>query len=143
MNDEWDRHDQDLPAVSPRSRGVALALCMTIGVFGGHRYYVGKIGTGLLMLCTMGGLGMWWLYDVITLAAGSFRDAEGRRVVRWAEADMLDSLGGRLRGRDQELILGELDHMRGDVSELQERVDFLERMLARARERGAMGPGER
>src|SRR4051812_20377707 len=68
---------------SNKSRGVATALAALLGVFGAHRFYVGKTGTGVLMLCSVGGLGIWYLYDLILVAAGSFRDAEGRLVVRW------------------------------------------------------------
>ena len=63
---------------SERSRGVALALAALLGPFGAHRFYVGKTGTGVLMLCTVGGLGLWYLYDVIMVAGGSFRDIDGR-----------------------------------------------------------------
>ena len=52
-------------------------------MFGAHRFYVGKNGTGILMVCTLGGLGIWYLYDVIMVASGQFTDAEGRRVLRW------------------------------------------------------------
>ena len=70
---------------SPRSRLVALLFCVLLGVFGVHRFYVGKIGTGILMLVTIGGLGIWMLIDLILIAVGSFRDKEGRRVFRWTE----------------------------------------------------------
>ena len=70
---------------SPRSRLVALLFCVWLGVFGVHRFYVGKIGTGILMLLTIGGLGIWTLIDLILIAVGSFRDKEGRRVFRWTE----------------------------------------------------------
>jgi TM2 domain-containing membrane protein YozV len=70
---------------SPRSRLVALLFCILLGVFGVHRFYVGKIGTGILMLVTIGGLGIWALIDLILIAVGSFRDKEGRRVFRWTE----------------------------------------------------------
>jgi hypothetical protein len=62
---------------SDRSRGVALALAAVLGPFGAHRFYVGKTGTGVLMLCTIGGAGLWYLYDLLLVAAGSFRDAGG------------------------------------------------------------------
>ena len=71
--------------LSPRSRLVALLFCILLGVFGVHRFYVGKIGTGILMLLTIGGLGIWVTIDLILIAVGSFRDKEGRRVFRWME----------------------------------------------------------
>ena len=42
---------------------VAWALWLVTGLMGGHRLYVGKIATGLLMLATGGGGGVWWLFD--------------------------------------------------------------------------------
>lgn len=55
-------------------------LCLLAGVFGVHRFYVGKYFTGFLMLITLGGLGIWMLIDLILLITGQFRDKEGRRV---------------------------------------------------------------
>lgn len=71
---------------SPRSRLVALLLCWFLGVFGAHRFYVGKVGTGVLMLVTLGGFGIWTLIDLIIIIVGAFRDAEGRLVFTWMEA---------------------------------------------------------
>lgn len=71
--------------VSPKSRLVALLLCWFLGFFGGHRFYVGKVGTGLLMLFTCGGLGIWWLIDFIIIIVGSFRDKSGRVLFQWFE----------------------------------------------------------
>ncbi len=68
---------------SEKSRGVALALVTLLGVFGGHRFYVGKTGTGILQAVTLGGAGLWWLYDLILVASGSFRDVNDRLVRRW------------------------------------------------------------
>jgi TM2 domain-containing membrane protein YozV len=72
-------------SISPKSRVVALLFCLFLGVLGVHRFYVGKIGTGILMVLTLGGLGIWALIDLILIAAGSFRDKEGRRVFLWTE----------------------------------------------------------
>lgn len=48
----------------PRKRGlVARILWVVTGLFGGHRFYLDRIGTGLLMLFTVGGAGVWWLVD--------------------------------------------------------------------------------
>jgi TM2 domain-containing membrane protein YozV len=61
----------------------ALLLCFFLGVFGAHRFYVGKIGTGILELLTLGGLGIWWLVDMILILTGSFRDKNGQRITEW------------------------------------------------------------
>lgn len=110
---------------SDKSRAVALALCIPLGVFGAHRFYVGKIGTGLLQLCTLGGLGLWYLYDLIVLASGEFRDADGRRVALWDPSD-----AAALNAGVPQELLEEIDTLRREVSELSERVDFTERLLA-------------
>lgn len=75
----------DTTELSPRSRLVALLFCALLGVFGVHRFYVGKVGTGILMLVTFGGFGIWWMIDLILIGLGSFRDKEDRRVFRWME----------------------------------------------------------
>lgn len=67
---------------SERRALTAGLLCFFIGVFGAHRFYVGKVGTGLLQLVTLGGFGIWWLADLIMILTGQFRDADGRRVIQ-------------------------------------------------------------
>jgi TM2 domain-containing membrane protein YozV len=54
-----------------------LLLCFFLGVLGVHRFYAGKVGTGILMLLTFGGLGIWSLIDFVMIACGSFKDAQG------------------------------------------------------------------
>jgi hypothetical protein len=59
---------------------VTLLLCVFLGGIGGHRFYVGKIGTGILMLLTGGGFGIWWLIDLIMIIVGSFTDKDGYQI---------------------------------------------------------------
>ncbi len=68
MNDEQ---------VSEKGFVPTLLLCFFLGPLGVHRFYVGKIGTGILQLFTLGGLGIWVLVDFIIIATGSFRDKQG------------------------------------------------------------------
>ena len=68
---------------SPRSRLVALLLCIFLGVFGIHRFYVDKWGTGILYLCTEGLFGIGVLVDLIMIAVGSFTDSNGLPLTEW------------------------------------------------------------
>jgi hypothetical protein len=61
----------------------ALLLAFVLGPLGAHRFYVGKTGTAILQLVTIGGLGLWWLYDVVMLITGNFTDAEGEKITEW------------------------------------------------------------
>ena len=69
--------------VSSKTRLVAAALCLFLGWFGVHRFYVGKKGTGFLQLITWGGLGLWSFFDFIMILRGSFKDNEGKTLVIW------------------------------------------------------------
>lgn len=66
--------------ISPKSGFVTFILCLFFGTLGIHRFYVGKIGTGLLMFITAGGFGFWYLYDLISIAINNFTDDSGRTV---------------------------------------------------------------
>ena len=70
-------------AKSPKSRLATFLLCWILGIFGVHRFYVGKIGTGILMIFTLGGFFIWWLIDLIRIIVGDFEDREGRKIRVW------------------------------------------------------------
>ena len=60
-----------------KSKLAAALLCFFLGVLGVHRFYVGKIGTGLIWLCTGGLCGIGMLVDFIMIIIGSFTDKAG------------------------------------------------------------------
>ncbi|QJX79911.1 NINE protein (plasmid) [Priestia megaterium] len=59
---------------------VTLLLCFFLGGLGAHRFFVGKIGTGIIMLVTLGGFGIWSLIDLILIIIGKFKDSEGNLI---------------------------------------------------------------
>ncbi|MGC5172852.1 TM2 domain-containing protein [Microbacterium sp. DT81.1] len=63
--------------VSPKSWLATLLLSIFLGELGIDRFYLGKVGTGILKLLTLGGFGIWWLIDVILVIAGAMRDKRG------------------------------------------------------------------
>src|SRR6478735_2007012 len=58
---------------------VTVLLSYLLGVLGVDRFYLGKIGTGVLKLFTFGGYGLWWLIDLLITIFGAQRDVSGRR----------------------------------------------------------------
>jgi len=57
-------------------------LCWILGFLGIHRFYVGKVGSGIAQLLTFGGLGVWWFIDWVMLIAQSFTDKAGQKILR-------------------------------------------------------------
>ena len=77
--------------VSIKSRLGALLFCLLLGWLGIHRFYVGKVGTGILMILTCGGLGIWWTIDLIIILIGSFTDKGGKFVTEWTPSHIRSS----------------------------------------------------
>lgn len=63
--------------ISNKSKGTAAVLCFLLGGLGIHRFYVGKIGTGILYLLSAGLFGIGWIVDFIMILCGSFKDKDG------------------------------------------------------------------
>lgn len=57
-------------------------LCFLLGNIGVHRYYVGKIGTGILWTLTLGVFGIGYLVDLIMIVCGKFTDKNGNPIQR-------------------------------------------------------------
>ncbi|MGF1626389.1 MAG: adenylate/guanylate cyclase domain-containing protein [Alphaproteobacteria bacterium] len=71
--EEWSHH--------PRAK--VLAMGLILGLVGGHRFSVDRRRSAILQALTLGGLGLWWLYDMVDLVSGDFADSHGRPVRRW------------------------------------------------------------
>lgn len=77
--------------VSIKSWHITLILCILFGFLGIHRFYVGKAGTAIIMLLTLGGFGIWILVDIVTLILEEFKDEDNKRLVRNAELELVAS----------------------------------------------------
>jgi len=64
--------------ISDKNKWVAFALAFCLGMFGAHRFYVGKTGSALAQLFTLGGLYIWWMVDIFAIFNGNFTDSNGR-----------------------------------------------------------------
>ena len=69
--------DYGKPATSQKSFLTTWLLSLILGVLGADRFYLGKVGTGLLKLVTFGGFGIWALIDLILVLANKTRDKQG------------------------------------------------------------------
>jgi TM2 domain-containing membrane protein YozV len=61
---------------------MTLILCLVAGTFGAHRFYVGKTGSAVGQLLTLGGCGFWTLFDLFQIITGKFTDAQGRPLLK-------------------------------------------------------------
>lgn len=76
---------------APKSFLAAWLFSLFLGWLGVDRFYLGKVGTGILKLLTIGGLGIWWLIDLVLILTGLMRDKlerpldgyEQSKVIAW------------------------------------------------------------
>jgi TM2 domain-containing membrane protein YozV len=84
--EEFDSQKEKLLDSSTRTNSIdwlaLFLLTFFVGVLGVHRFYVGKIGTGVLMLITLGGLGVWFLVDLLLVVTGQFTNKDGQKIPR-------------------------------------------------------------
>ncbi|HMA45376.1 MAG TPA: TM2 domain-containing protein [Gemmatimonadales bacterium] len=137
--DAAEEPSDEAPQSSERSRSVALILGVLGGVFGFHRFYVGRPQSAVFQALTLGGLGMWWLYDMVMILAGEFQDREGFRIRNWNVAETAGMPG--VNSRTVSLLLQDMEQLQRQVGELAERVDFAERLLTQQRERERLSKG--
>ena len=70
-------------AASPKSKTVTLILWLLVGIFGGHRFYIGTYGLAIAYLFTVGLFGIGWLVDLALLLLDRLRDGDGLVVSVW------------------------------------------------------------
>lgn len=68
---------------SDKKRKTALLLCLFLGLFGAHQFYVGKVGKGILYIFTGGLFCIGWFVDLCKILLGSFRDNVGAPLREW------------------------------------------------------------
>ncbi len=75
---QWFPAKQIPGLFSTREWMITLILSIVIGAYGVDRFYLGQIGLGILKLITCGGLGIWWIIDIILVATRKMTDNDGR-----------------------------------------------------------------
>ncbi len=64
-------------------------LSVLVGIFGVDRFYLGKIGTGIVKLITFGGLGIWYFVDLIIILCDGMKDKKGNKLADYEKNKIL------------------------------------------------------
>ena len=75
--EQWLRELEKTAGESDRNWVLAMCLSLFLGCFGVDRFYLDHVGLGVLKVVTFGGIGIWWVADLILLLLGRMRDADG------------------------------------------------------------------
>ena len=78
----YDTFGESDTAVSDKDWLATFLLCWFLGIWGIHRFYVGRTGSAIAMILTLGGLGIWVLVDWIIILCGDFKDKDGKVIKR-------------------------------------------------------------
>ncbi len=72
-------------SISKKSKSTAITLCCLgfFGLGGIHRFYAGKVGTGIIWLCTLGCFGIGTVMDLVSLIINKFDDNEEKLIRKW------------------------------------------------------------
>ena len=65
---------------SDKQKLVAALLCLFLGYFGVHRFYLGYTSIGVIQIFTLGGCGIWWIIDFIMILTGGLKDADSKEL---------------------------------------------------------------
>ena len=68
---------------SPKNRTVVLVLCILLGWMGVHRFYVGRVGSGIAYLFTFGVFFIGWIVDIFMILGGNFADNFNNPILEW------------------------------------------------------------
>ncbi|HJU89013.1 MAG TPA: TM2 domain-containing protein [Gemmatimonadaceae bacterium] len=77
---QYEGSSKALAGLSEKRTGAAAILAFFFGVFGVHRFYLGRPKSAILQLLTLGGLGVWAMVDFVLILFGELKDGEGRRL---------------------------------------------------------------
>ena len=67
--------------MNQKQKSTALILSILLGTLGIDRFYLGYTGLGVLKLITAGGFSIWWIVDIVQIATGKLKAADGSSLV--------------------------------------------------------------